>query len=197
MSSSAAFMLISRYEAGSRLRPLAISLRKPSMALDVAALYRRYGDLVLGRCRNLLGNDDDAQEMAQEIFLRLHRYQDSFRGDSSPATYLFHITTTTCLNHLRSRKRRREDFVEPPPSQHGNDTLLDSLQLRELVDHLMEGADDTTRACVLYHCADGMTHEEAGKLLGLSAAAVRKRISTFRNLLRESPPTWLLEAEAS
>jgi RNA polymerase sigma-70 factor (ECF subfamily) len=166
-----------------------------SMALDITALYRRYGDLVLGRCRTLLGNDDDAMEMAQEIFLRLHRYQDRFRGDAAPSTYLFHVTTTTCLNHLRTRRRRREDFIAPPPREVGTDTLLDTIQLRDLLDRVLADADDTTRACVIYHHADGMTHDEVGALVGLSGAAVRKRIATFRRSLAEDPPAWLCELE--
>ena len=52
--------------------------------LDIPELYRRYGDLVLGRCRTLLRNDEDAQDTMREVFLKLHRYRDSFRGGSSP-----------------------------------------------------------------------------------------------------------------
>ncbi|MFZ5482572.1 MAG: RNA polymerase sigma factor, partial [Myxococcota bacterium] len=62
-----------------------------SPALDVPALYRRYGDLVYGRCRTLLRNEADAQDAVQEIFLKLHRYKDSFRGESSPSTWLYRI----------------------------------------------------------------------------------------------------------
>jgi RNA polymerase sigma-70 factor, ECF subfamily len=167
------------------------------MALDVSHLYRRYGDLVLGRCRNLLGDENDAREMTQEIFLRLHRYQDSFRGDASPATYLFHITTSTCLNHLRTRRRRREELVESPPAPEKTDTLLDMVQFQELVGVLLKEADPTTRTCVVYHFADGMTHQEVGELVGLSAAAVRKRIAVFRSSIQTNPPVWLREMEAA
>ena len=57
-----------------------------SSGLDIASLYRSHGDMVLGRCRALLGNEADAQETTQEIFLKLHRYQHRFRGDASPTT---------------------------------------------------------------------------------------------------------------
>ena len=164
------------------------------MPFDVADLYRRYGDLVLGRCRTLLRDDADARDACQEVFLRMHRYRDRFRGDAAPSTYLFHVTTTTCLNRLRTRRRRPEDPVaEPVEPAVPNDTLLDDLSLRDLVRRVLGEADERTRLCVLYHCADGMTCEEAGALLGISAAAVRKRISTFRDSLRISPPVWLPE----
>ena len=162
------------------------------MPFDVADLYRRYGDLVLGRCRTLLRDDADARDTCQEVFLRMHRYRDRFRGEAAPSTYLFHVTTTTCLNRLRTRRRRPEDPVaEPAEPPRANDTLLDDLVLKDLVRLILAGADERTRLCVLYHCADGMTCEEVGALLGVSAAAVRKRIAVFRDALRASPPAWL------
>lgn len=164
--------------------------------LDIADLYRRYGDLVVGRCRTLLRNDSDAQDAAQEVFLKAHRYKDDFRGDSSPSTWLFRITTTTCLNWIRTRKRRPEDPVEDfasSPFQPYQDSMLSQIALRQLVNLVLQQEDERTRDCVVYFYADGMTHDEIGELLGLSGAAVRKRISTFRNSIQGNPPPWLRE----
>ncbi len=163
--------------------------------LDITALYRRYGDLVLGRARTLLRNEADAQDALQEVFLKLHRYRDSFRGEASPSTFLFKITTTTCLNRIRTRKRRPEDPVEELPPVEGTDSVLDRLTVRDLVERLLSGQDDRTQDCVVYHYVDGMTHDEVGELLGISGAAVRKRISTFRSSLRDAPPPWLAEID--
>ena len=52
---------------------------------DIAALYRRYGSMVLQRCRTILGSEADAQEAAQIVFLQLHRYRETFRGDAAPS----------------------------------------------------------------------------------------------------------------
>jgi RNA polymerase sigma-70 factor (ECF subfamily) len=164
--------------------------------LDITALYRRYGDLVLGRCRTLLRNEADAQDAVQEVFLKLHRYRDSFRGESSPSTFLFRIATTTCLNRIRTRKRRPEDPVEElPPVMEGTDSVLDRLAVRDLLERLLAHQDERTQDCVVYHYVDGMTHDEVGDILGISGAAVRKRISTFRTSLRDAPPPWLAELE--
>lgn len=153
-------------------------------SFDLEALYRRYGDLVLGRCRSLLRNDADAQEVAQEVFLRVWRYRASFRGEASPSTYLFKVTTTTCLNRLRTRRRHPEDLVDDlcaTPSVGGvSDSLLGAVEVRQLLDLVLAEEDDGTVDAVVYHYVDGMTHEEAGELLGVSGAAVRKRIALFR-----------------
>lgn len=155
--------------------------RRVPDVLDIPALYRRYGDLVLGRCRTILRNDADAQDAMQEVFLKLHRFSESFRGDSSPSTFLYKVTTTTCLNRIRSRRRRPEDPVEEMPPLLSTDSVLDTLALRELLDQLLETSDPKTRECLVYHYVDGMTHDEVGEMVGLSGAAVRKRIAAFKS----------------
>ena len=164
-------------------------------SLDITALYRRYGDLVVGRCRTLLRNEADAQDACQEVFLKLHRHRDGFRGEASPSTWIFRITTTTCLNRLRSRRRRPEDPVAELPAVETTDSLLDALAVRDLLERLLAGEDERTQSCVVYHYVDGMTHDEIGELIGISGAAVRKRIATFRAALRHAPPPWLAEIE--
>lgn len=153
-------------------------------SLDIPSLYRRYGDLVLGRCRTILRNEADAQDAMQEVFLKMHRFSQSFRGESSPSTFLYRVTTTTCLNRIRSRKRRPEDAVEELPTLASTDSVLDTLALREFLDALLEDCDARTRECLTYHYVDGMTHDEVGEMVGLSGAAVRKRISAFKGTVR-------------
>lgn len=160
--------------------------------LDIEDLYRRYGDLVQGRCRSLLHNEADAQEAMQEVFLKVWRYRASFRGEASPATYLFKVTTTTCLNRLRTRRRRPEDPVEEMPAGTGaNDTMLDNVELRQLLETILAEADERTVQCLVYHYVDGMTHDEVGALLGVTGAAVRKRLSQFRTRIGAMMPAAL------
>jgi DNA-directed RNA polymerase specialized sigma24 family protein len=96
------------------------------------------------------------------------------------------------LNALRSRRRRREDPVEEVPARSSSDSVLDALEVRQLVQAVLAEEDERTQACLLYTCVDGMTQEEVGDLLGISGAAVRKRLSTFRARWKADRPTWLL-----
>lgn len=159
--------------------------------IDVEALYRRYGDLVLGRCCSLLGSDSEGQEAMQEVFLRVHRYKDSFRGEARPSTFLYRVATNHCLNLLRSRKRRPEDVTDD--LSWAADSLLDVVELRDLLDRLLLNQDERTRECVVYHFVDGMTHQQTGALLGISEAAVRKRIARFRQDVAHLAPPWMEE----
>ena len=160
----------------------------PRVPLDIPTLYRRYGDLVLGRCRTILRDDAEAQDAMQEVFLKVFRFSESFRGESSPSTFLYRVTTTTCLNRIRSRRRRPEDPVEELPPLPSSDSVLDTLALRELLDDVLEQTDVKTRECLVYHYVDGMTHDEVGEMVGLSGAAVRKRIAAVKSSAQRRAP---------
>ncbi|MFT5454305.1 MAG: DNA-directed RNA polymerase specialized sigma24 family protein, partial [Myxococcota bacterium] len=98
--------------------------------------------------------------------------------------YLFRITTTTCLNRLRSRRRRPEDPVEEMPPRAATDSMLDLVATRDLVDLLLADEDERTTTAAIYCFVDGMTYAEAGHLLGVTGGAVRKRLTAFRQRAR-------------
>jgi len=79
------------------------------MAVDVEAMYRRYGPMVLRRCRSMLRDEQEAAEAMQETFVRLLVRRESLdlRGGSS---LMYRVATNVCLNRIRSRRRHPEDL---------------------------------------------------------------------------------------
>src|ERR1700722_13897947 len=73
------------------------------------ALVRRYDRSVLRLALHMLGNEQDAQDVHQEAFLKAYRHLGNFRFECSFYTWLYRIVTNLCLDHLRRRKSRRED----------------------------------------------------------------------------------------
>ena len=162
--------------------------------VDIAELYRRYGDMVYGRCLTLLRNDADAVEATQEVFLKAFRSRDRFQGRSKASTWLYQIATNHCLNVLRSFKRHPAELVEEiedhaPPAV--GDSALDAVAGAQLVTRLLQDWDEGTQQCVVYHLLDGMTHDEVGQLLGISGAAVRKRLGKWRRESQARLPGWV------
>lgn len=161
--------------------------------IDLEAWYRRYGDMVFGRCRSLLRNDADAEEMTQEVFVRAWRARDTFRADSQPSTFLFRIATTTCLNLLRTRRRHPEDFADELPVQaslqRAGASPEEQAGVREMLDHFLDLTDEGTVQVLVYHHLDGLTYEEIAQILDLSVSGVRKRLSTFRGRVEQARPS--------
>ena len=158
------------------------------MQIDVEAFYRRYGPMVLRRCRRLLGDDEKAWDAMQDVFVQLLRYEASL-DDVAPSSLLFRIATNICLNRLRSQSRRREDQ---------SDTLIDEIArvaddeprsaarlfLARLFGPALE--DTSTAAMAVMHWVDGMTHEEVAHEVGLSVSGVRKRLRQLQAKLAPS-----------
>lgn len=79
--------------------------------LDVEALYRKYGPMVLRRCRSLLGNEERARDAMQDTFVRLLKSRESLTGEA-PSSLLYCIATNVCLNLIRAERRRPADCDE-------------------------------------------------------------------------------------
>jgi RNA polymerase sigma-70 factor (ECF subfamily) len=154
------------------------------VALDIDALYRKYGPMVLRRCRRLLVDEELAQDAMQEAFVKLIRYQDSL-NDKAPSSMLYTIATNVCLNMIRTSQRRprsagdaRLELIasaEDVESRAVNSTLLDGIFSRERA---------STRTIAVMHYVDGMTLEEVAGHVGLSVSGVRKRLRQLRERTR-------------
>ena len=151
--------------------------------LDVDVLYRRYGPMVLRRCRRLLGAEDRALDAAQDVFVQVVRHQDRL-DPAAPASLLWKITTRVCLNALRTAKRRPEGAVE------GHD-LIDQIAhlqpeptVRRMIDQIFAREPDSTRLIAVLHFVDGMTLEETAAEVGMSVSGVRKRLRTLKERLQ-------------
>jgi RNA polymerase sigma factor (sigma-70 family) len=81
--------------------------------VDVDALYRKYGPMVIRRCRRLLVDEEQAMDAAQETFVKILRYQARL-DDKAPSSMLYTIATNICLNMMRSAKRRPKSAGDEP-----------------------------------------------------------------------------------
>jgi RNA polymerase sigma-70 factor (ECF subfamily) len=88
------------------------------------SLVRRYDQSVLRLALHMLGNEQDAQDVHQEAFLKAYRHLGNFRFECSFYTWLYRIVTNLCLDQLRRRKSRREDPGTVVDSQGGELDLM-------------------------------------------------------------------------
>lgn len=92
------------------------------------SLVRRYDRSVLRLALHMLGNEQDAQDVHQEAFIKAYRHLSNFRFECSFYTWLYRIVTNLCLDQLRRRKSRREDPSTVPDAQGGEMDLLAHIQ---------------------------------------------------------------------
>jgi RNA polymerase sigma-70 factor, ECF subfamily len=130
-----------RLRNGSRLTPAQLEARAQQRAEDddlireaqkgdrtsFDALVRRYDQAVLRLALHMLGNEQDAQDIHQEAFLKAYRHLGNFRFECSFYTWLYRIVTNLCLDQLRRRKSRREDPATIIDSQGDEMDLLSNV----------------------------------------------------------------------
>jgi RNA polymerase sigma-70 factor (ECF subfamily) len=140
-------------------------------------LVERYQRDVYRLCYRYVNNHQDANDMAQEAFLKAYRALKRFRGDSAFSTWLYRIAVNTCLNFRAARRVPQEEL-----SEHLADGATGmaermqederSAQVREAVARLPE----KQRATLILKIYHDLTHEEVARVLGASVGTVKANL---------------------
>jgi len=144
----------------------------------LADLYRQYGPVVYRRALAILADEEDAREAVQDVFLTVQRKWSSFRGESSPMTWIYRVATNHCLNRIRARRTRARAMSELR-ERESDSRLPDpaaAVERRELVGRLLRHFDTRKVQILVHRFYDDMTQEEIGRVLGISERAVRKAL---------------------
>ncbi len=154
---------------------------------------RAYKDMVYSTATRLLGNDAQAEDIAQETFVRAYAHFDELRGSASSGGWLKTVATNLAINHLHRYRRRWRLFSEtetagddedPPglevPVPETLSEALDTEQHRALLENAVrELPPDQRAALVLYHFED-YSYQEIAARLGASLAKVKTDIRRAR-----------------
>jgi RNA polymerase sigma-70 factor, ECF subfamily len=159
-----------------------------------AFLVQRYQRKVRGYCQSMLGDPVQADEAAQDSFVKAYQSLAKFRGDSAFSTWLYRITTNHCLDLLRKRKRRptlswdalmeqETGFLQKLASTEAD--AHSSLENRDLAQKILSTLPDDYRTLLTLREAEGLSYEELGKVLHCSVDAVKSRLSRARKAMQE------------
>ena len=155
------------------------------MAIDVEDYYRRYGPMVVRRCRYLLKDEDEAYDAMQDVFVKLIRNRDTLK-DENPSSLLLRIATNECLNRIRSRRRKPEDRDDDLLGRIADATDSENVSAaRSVLSRLFGGEQESTQTIAVLHLLDGLTLEETAAEVGMSVSGVRKRLRTLTKHLKE------------
>jgi RNA polymerase sigma-70 factor, ECF subfamily len=150
----------------------------------VRALYDRYAPRVYAVVRRIAGDDDAAQDFAQEAWIRAIRALPTFRGDARFSTWLHRIAVNSALQALRkSETRRKREGPMPdavPIAPRPGDALLGQ-RLEWALDRLPYGM----RQVMILHDVEGYTHEEIGDVLGVTSGTSKSQLFKARARMRE------------
>ena len=146
-------------------------------------LVRTYQHRVFGVAVRMLGNAAEAEEIAQEVFLRVHRSVGEFRGEAKLSTWLYAITSRLCLNRLASAERRHpragaDALEDVPASDTGGG--LEREEVTTALRQAIAALPEERRIVVVLRDVEGLSYEEIARALDLEPGTVRSRLHRAR-----------------
>ena len=164
-----------------------------AQAGDLAAydqLVHQFQERIYGLCYHMTSHHEDANDLAQDTFVKAWQALKSFKGNSSFYTWIYRIAVNTCLNHLKLRRNRTTHLslhdLDLQPENHPDLVALVSdktsraeANLAELQRRLNEAIlklSDDHRSVVTLHDIQGLPHDQIAKILGVNPGTVRSRL---------------------
>ena len=157
---------------------------------DETAFYKivdAYKDELFNTCFRMLNDYDEANDVAQDVFIKVYKSIDSFRFDSSFSTWLYRIAINCCNTNLSKRKKHattsidemEQDF-EDRSVEYNNDTGYSDI-VRDAIDKL----EAKHKSIIVLRDIEGMSYDDIAEILEISKGTVKSRIARAREKLQE------------
>lgn len=153
---------------------------------DVAAyeqLYREHVGRVYALCLRMVNNNAIAEELCQEVFVKVWQKIHSFRGDSAFSSWLHRLATNLVLSDLRKKQLLTMDIDDVSEAQVQSNTDTDTgkvLDMEQAVRQLPDGA----RAIFVLHDVEGFQHKEIAEMLSIAEGTSKTQLHRARKLLK-------------
>lgn len=176
-------------------------LLEKAKAGDVSAfeeLIESYQKKIYNLSYRIIGNYDDAADMAQEVLIRIFRSIASFKGQSSFSTWIYRITTNVCLDEIRRKKNKKiislDEEIRMEDGEIKRQIMSDDLQpdavaeqeeLRSIVSNAINSLPDDHRLVITLRDIQGLSYDEISTVLDCPIGTVKSRISRARLALKK------------
>lgn len=153
-------------------------------------LVDRYKNLVYGLVHRLIADRSQVDDLAQEVFLKVHRGLPYFRGEARLSTWIYRIVQNVCF---AARARRRPDLSIDAPLRDGSqpvergglDAAFDGLELRDRLDKAIAQLPDQYRLLIAAHYLDGVQYETLAESMDIPIGTVKTHLHRAKRRLRE------------
>jgi RNA polymerase sigma-70 factor, ECF subfamily len=162
------------------------------------ALVQRYRTRIMNLVCRFINDRDRAEEISQEVFLRVFRNRERYRKSGKFSTWIFTIAVNLTKNEIRSRVRHRGTFsldamdeesggqgVSFPDSKPLPDEDLNASEIGRKVAEALHKIPARYREAVVLRDVEGLSYEEVGQILHIPGGTVRSRINRARLMLKE------------
>ncbi|MBE6932037.1 MAG: sigma-70 family RNA polymerase sigma factor [Ruminococcaceae bacterium] len=160
------------------------------------ALVLRYQTQVYSLAYRMVGNEADAQDLAQEAFVRAWRALDSFQFSSQFSTWLYRLTSNICIDFLRSQKKRKHISLtvlqddeqqqwDMPDHRPLPEEQMIVTQEREALAKAIAALDPEYRQVLILRIVNDCSYQQISEIMGIREGTVKSRLSRAREQLRK------------
>jgi len=163
-------------------------------------LVIKYKDMIFNLCYRIVNDYDDANDCAQETFIKVYKNMRQFRFQSSFSTWLYRIAINTCRNRIASsgNRIRKKMLRVDNPGEAGSDTVdihdcsfspdsvFEKNEQARLIHQAIDALPEELKVLVVLRDLEGNSYEDIADITGVNLGTVKSRLARARHLLRES-----------
>ncbi len=164
------------------------SERRTGAGLSFEHLYETYRGRVFSTAYRMLSNRADAEDVTQDVFVKVFKKLKSFRGDSAVSTWIYRIAINACLDFRRRRRLRQTVSLD-----EGLDVGSTPLSVSRLIESALPRMAEGYRQVFVLHDIQGLKHQEIGKVLGITDGASKSQLHRARAFLRRELAPYLAD----
>ena len=169
-------------------------------------LVERYQDRVYHIVYGIVGNKEEAEDLSQEVFLRVYRFLHRFKGKSRFYTWLYRLTVNVCLSAKRKRKNEpAKIFSLANPSEHGDGSgeieladeslspwkILQNREMAEKIKSAINSLSEVLKSTFVLREFEELSYEELARVFQCSRGTIKSRLSRAREQLRRKIEPYL------
>lgn len=160
-------------------------------------VYDRHVRMVFNLCLNYVQNREEAEEVTQDVFVKVYDGLGEFRAEAAVRTWIYRIAINCCLDHVKARKRKKrslfnlfrshDDLAEQVPGSAFDHPGV-QLEHREATERIFQGINalpEQQRTALLLKTMEGLSQNEVAEVMGVSAKAVESLLSRARRKLED------------
>ncbi len=159
-------------------------------------IIQKYQSKVFGLIYNMTKNQNDIEDLAQEVFIKIYKNLGKFKGESSLYTWIYKITVNLCLDEMKKRKNviyldekievdDGEVNRELPSEEKSQEKLYEEKELQEKLHNCINKLPEKQRVMIVLRDIKGFSYEEISKITDVKLGTVKSQINRARLKLKE------------
>ncbi len=156
-----------------------------------------YQNMIYNTCLSIVKSEEDAEDLAQEVFVQVYQSISSFKGESKLSTWLYRIATTKSLDHERKKKRKKrfgfvksifgddnQPEINPPDFNHPG-VVLDKKENAAILFKAVDQLPENQKIAFILNKVEGLSYQEISDIMETLVSAIESLLHRAKNNLRK------------